>query len=237
MTQKTRQHCFISTINGPAVAQPVLQLIIENQQRQSVNMLHILPGHGVRVSEETDKCEETTSDDPKKAGYIYAETNVFEKKFTKPVNIFEPIFWKNVKGIGQGFRFDLFLSSPSGELSEINNAISVKFENSSHALNVDFFSSMEGENVQISEYEQQSDDVGRIVHKELSTEKPADNILKLSILAQGDSLKVILDNKEVFTQRLQIINTNSLQQFSVNIFHKPIGTTMLLFHGYCLNIE
>jgi hypothetical protein len=39
------------------------------------------------VSEETDKCEETTSDDPKNAGYSYAETNVIEKKFTKPVNV------------------------------------------------------------------------------------------------------------------------------------------------------
>jgi hypothetical protein len=48
--------------------------------------------HGIRVSELTGKCEKTTSDNIKEAGYSYAETVIMDKKFTKPVEVSHPQF-------------------------------------------------------------------------------------------------------------------------------------------------
>ncbi|XP_060567072.1 uncharacterized protein LOC132725895 [Ruditapes philippinarum] len=129
------------------------------------------------------------------------------------------------------------MSSPSAmhRYMSFASVIYVQFENWWQTLTVHAFAQSES-NVLIHEFDKRGGYYSDVL-MDLPTAKSAGSILKLSILAQGESLKVMLDNKEVFTRRLEIINTNSLHQFSVKIYHNPLGKTELLFHGYCLKIE
>ncbi|XP_060605386.1 uncharacterized protein LOC132757905, partial [Ruditapes philippinarum] len=151
------------------------------------------PAHGIRVSELTGKCEKTTSDDIKEAGYSYAETVIMDKKFTKPVENFERIHWNDSKGISPGFRFDLYWSKEDVENYFTDNLIKIAFTNASHRLDLWFFNEKDvlskKENMILYEQEVQTGNVSNTMHNTMPIVKAGHRIVQLSILAQSESLK------------------------------------------------
>ncbi|XP_060581253.1 uncharacterized protein LOC132737894 [Ruditapes philippinarum] len=120
-------------------------------------------------------------------------------------------------------------------------AIAITFTNASHRLMLEFYQEaihVFEEKIIVDEQEVQTSTMKTTLHqRQMSIFLQRTAIVKLSILTQSESVKIMFDNEDFWTYEIQTVNISNMHQFSVKLKENFFSNKILLLYGYRLSVE